>query len=350
VAVFSTTSYILAYREFLLIVDSQGTDRSPFITDEAARGKIRWLLPDKNAIDRFYGAQFTRTVVEGAGSEPLVFEVGQVTAVAKAQERLLVVEPTAVRLVGSLPQTEELVRLWQMGGEEKLFELFATLSKEVPSETAFSVFSELWKGGEIAGALSLAGRQAIVGQVGSIIGLMPLVSTGTRAPELPLPKRDIKPTDQLTIAAVTDFLKGTRDQILADPLSKRRQELQAVNVAYAESLAMKTQNPPCRELDQVILDGNIDLDVLVKLLKAHEALPLGPAVAVDWLLAHDQTKPQQALIPIISPHHDDAMVIRWLEENGLAAHRLRYYCYLLIHKIGGAARGSRTGRCWTCSR
>jgi hypothetical protein len=391
VGVLGSGNYVLVYREFLLRVDWQGNEKEPVISVEVARGKMEKLLPDKNAIYRFYAGQFTRTVVEGADDpEPLVFDVSKVSAAVKALDRLLVVEPTAVRLVGSLPPTSELVQQWKNSQQEKVLALLATLSKDVAADLALSVFSELWNSGEINGALELAGQQTIGGQVVSIIGLMPLLSTGTTAPALPLQKRDIKPNDPFVIDSITDFLKGARERIISDPLSKRRQELPAINVAYAEALALNTKSPPTRELDQVILDGNIDLDVLIKWLQDHSTLPLGPAVAVvqshrnvpealrilrelharspnplfvseaaialqrlkeanpdvfsghlDWLLANDSKKPQQALVAILSPYHDDALVIRWLERNGLAAHRLRYYCYLLTHKASGGARGAR---------
>jgi hypothetical protein len=374
-------SFLLGYQDFMLLA-GLGDEKGQMLKYDKSLGIPRRILPYEQVIYQFFDTQFTRVPVKQTEvSEPLIFNIPNVSAATMIGDNLLIVNPEAASLIGSMPRPAEIAQSIIDGRTTAFENLMSKLSRDIASETSFSVFVELWRSRAFETAINFISRHLVVGSIVSILSLFPIIQLQNEQPaQLALPPlTDVSAPILKTLA---QFLRFTKSEYLKDSIGMA--EIPAINTALAQCLAGTGQ---CRELDRLIKDGNLDLRSLVAFCTANtKTLPIGPGFAVlqgntgdvekamtlwrelddlcstnpmfvteasftlqnlrdssklvnylDWILKRDPNPPKTAINALLSVNHDPAVVSGWLKANNLTGYRMRYCTFIVTQE--NRARG-----------
>jgi hypothetical protein len=401
VTALSPTSFILLYKEFVLVA-GQGDEKGHILKTDAAHGLPSRFLPGKDAVYLFYDEFFTRSaLVQTEVSEATVFEIPGVTCAVMVEETLLVISPKAARIIGSMPAPSELAATIATRGTAEFDGIMAKLARDARADVSFRVFCELWRGSQFEVAIDILSRNLIIGNIASIVALFPII-TLFGEPDSSLGLSPLSSTDsQRLLKGLSGFLNFHHTEYAKETADVFVREMTTIDTALAQCLAVLAQ---CRDFDRLIRTGKVNIPHLQAFLKdSRSALPTIPCQAVlltyqgditeamrlwqwldqrkqdqrsfnplfiteaaytvrglkdsgklpeylDWILRRDPDAPAAAMIALMSPNHSSEIVIGWLKANNLLSGDilLKYNCFL-VRQPESNRRGASAAEDVLCS-
>lgn len=299
-------TFILGYKEFMMIIGLKTREGEAMIQYDKNNRIPNRILIFRDVMYQFFGNIFTRQPIipPQAGADPQVFNFNDVSLSCMVNDNLVIVTPTSVLIIGTIPQPSDMANKIIECGEiyDEFEDLMKKLSNEQVSEIVSDIFDILWQNEKYEIAFDLISTHLILNNVNKYISLMPIliievpdenainVSTNAKNQQANFDadqtssqkgnQSKLKPleeNDKRYLNKMLDFLIFTRSMYMKN-VFKFRDLIRDVNTALAQCYAAFTKT---RELDELIAENHLYLKPLQFFIKERaKLLPLNPSYAI----------------------------------------------------------------------